>query len=160
MYTPYSPDKPVRFDPASVPALADTFAAIVPAAAFSPAEIQQHLLMYRVRPDIAVSRAPEMVERQSRVNFQAPKSEVRANGNLETKPEVKVGGNLETNGWKVVERKKHNNKADVIKTVPHPSASKQEEARAAQLARIKGNRYQALANLDEQSDDEEDSWDR
>lgn len=64
MYTWHRSDRPTKYDTTSIPNLADTFAEVVPEHTFSPAELQQHLLIYRVRPQEAVKNVSELMERR------------------------------------------------------------------------------------------------
>ncbi|KAJ9607416.1 hypothetical protein H2200_008489 [Cladophialophora chaetospira] len=69
IYTHRRVDKPAKYDPEILSQMADSFADVVPAATFSPAELQQHLLLHRVDPEGAIEHALELVERKERSNF-------------------------------------------------------------------------------------------
>ena len=71
MYTPYGVNKPSKFDSNAVSLLADEFTQLVPADTFSPAELQQHLLLHRNRPQEAVDRVSDILERKQECQFQA-----------------------------------------------------------------------------------------
>jgi hypothetical protein len=74
MYTPYDDDTPAEYDISTLPALADHFSGIAPAGVFSPAEIQQHLLIHTRDPNDAIARVSEMMERKEKSNYSGAKS--------------------------------------------------------------------------------------
>lgn len=71
MYTRHRPDKPDKYDSETLASMANSFADVIPEFTFSPAELQQHLLIHRAEPETAIERALEMVERKQRSNFKA-----------------------------------------------------------------------------------------
>jgi chaperone BCS1 len=80
MYTPYRIDKAQKFDVTTLSDLADKFAGIIPAGVFSPAELQQHILLHRVRPQEAVKTAKELVERREETIANASGTDRAASG--------------------------------------------------------------------------------
>ncbi|KEF51370.1 uncharacterized protein A1O9_12519 [Exophiala aquamarina CBS 119918] len=72
MYTPHSLKKPARFDTSKIPKLVDLFANTVPAGEFTPAKIQQVLLVYRIRPQAAVDRAVDFVRQKLPDRYREP----------------------------------------------------------------------------------------
>ncbi|KAK5191673.1 hypothetical protein LTR99_008600 [Exophiala xenobiotica] len=74
MYTPYDSDTTAEYDISTLPALADHFSEIAPAGVFSPAEIQQHLLIHTRDPNDAIARVSEMIERKKKSNYSGAKS--------------------------------------------------------------------------------------
>ncbi|KAJ9616355.1 hypothetical protein H2200_000073 [Cladophialophora chaetospira] len=64
LYLPRNSAKPAKWDTRTIPALAEKFADIVPADAFSPASVQERLLEHMTRPDLAVEKAAAWVVEQ------------------------------------------------------------------------------------------------
>lgn len=70
MYSPTRPSKVLKFDINTIPALADAFAEAVPEDTFTHAELQQHLLTYRVRPQEAVNNVSQLLKRKKASDHQ------------------------------------------------------------------------------------------
>ena len=64
MYAPRDSKRPAKYDMDTVPGLAEEFADAIPSGAFSPAQIHEYLLQYRVRPAIAIAKAESWAEQQ------------------------------------------------------------------------------------------------
>jgi hypothetical protein len=63
IYTHRRTDKPSEYTPQELLAMAVRFENAIPAGLFTPAELQQHILIYRVNPEGAVQNVHELFER-------------------------------------------------------------------------------------------------
>ena len=77
--------------------MADAFTSIVPAATFSPAELQQHLLIHRVAPQKAIDEASKMVERRRVSDFTRATPDTHINAVTQAEPQLHERGTFQLN---------------------------------------------------------------